>query len=176
MTTTSNYKLSQWAATDPVRRSDFNSDNAKIDAAIAGKTEFVKLKELTLTGKVTSAYTLSLSGINMAAWQYVLLDIHLVGDGTFNMFPTGSKSATCNVMTNSSSQSGFTRLNTAGFYRIIFLTMGDPSAPMQVLTLGPQLIYGKDDTKFSQVTGMEFQPYSGAYFDPGTKFTVWGIK
>ena len=117
MTTTSNYKLSQWAATDPVRRSDFNSDNAKIDAAIAGKTEFVKLKELTLTGKVTSAYTLSLSGINMAAWQYVLLDIHLVGDGTFNMFPTGSKSATCNVMTNSSSQSGFTRLNTAGFPR-----------------------------------------------------------
>ena len=35
MTKTSNYQLNQWAATDQVRRTDFNADNQKIDAALA---------------------------------------------------------------------------------------------------------------------------------------------
>jgi len=36
---TKNYKLNQWEADDRVLRTDFNSDNAKIDAALAGKAE-----------------------------------------------------------------------------------------------------------------------------------------
>ena len=31
---TTNYALNQWSATDPVLRTDFNSDNSKIDAAL----------------------------------------------------------------------------------------------------------------------------------------------
>lgn len=31
---TANYNLNQWQATDPVLRTDFNEDNAKIDAAL----------------------------------------------------------------------------------------------------------------------------------------------
>lgn len=34
MTKTSNYQLNQWDASDRVLREDFNSDNAKIDAAL----------------------------------------------------------------------------------------------------------------------------------------------
>ena len=34
---TSNYGLSQWEATDQVQRTEFNVDNAKIDAALAQK-------------------------------------------------------------------------------------------------------------------------------------------
>ena len=33
---TTNYNLNQWEATDKVLRTDFNADNAKIDAALAG--------------------------------------------------------------------------------------------------------------------------------------------
>ena len=33
---TTNYQLNQWEATDQVLRTDFNEDNAKIDAALAG--------------------------------------------------------------------------------------------------------------------------------------------
>ena len=33
---TTNYNLNQWEATDKVLRTDFNEDNAKIDAALAG--------------------------------------------------------------------------------------------------------------------------------------------
>ena len=35
MTKTTNYQLNQWAEEDAVRRTDFNADNAKIDAALA---------------------------------------------------------------------------------------------------------------------------------------------
>ena len=35
MNHTQNYQLSQWEATDKVQRTDFNADNAKIDAAIS---------------------------------------------------------------------------------------------------------------------------------------------
>lgn len=37
MTDTQHYQLNQWAADDQVLRMDFNTDNAKIDAALAGK-------------------------------------------------------------------------------------------------------------------------------------------
>ena len=39
MTKTTNYQLNQWAKTDRLMMDDFNADNAKIDAALAGKTE-----------------------------------------------------------------------------------------------------------------------------------------
>ena len=36
---TTNYQLNQWEATDQVLRTDFNEDNAKLDAALAGLAE-----------------------------------------------------------------------------------------------------------------------------------------
>ena len=41
MTKTTNYQLNQWDPTDRVLRTDFNSDNQKIDAALSEKCEFV---------------------------------------------------------------------------------------------------------------------------------------
>ena len=36
MNQTSNFGLNQWSSTDRIRMEDFNADNAKIDAALAG--------------------------------------------------------------------------------------------------------------------------------------------
>lgn len=41
MTKTINYQLSQWAKSDRVLMEDFNSDNAKIDAALAAKSRVI---------------------------------------------------------------------------------------------------------------------------------------
>ena len=35
MTQTPNFQLNQWSGDDYVRRTDFNADNAKVDAALA---------------------------------------------------------------------------------------------------------------------------------------------
>ena len=39
MQQTSNYQLSQWDAEDRIQREDFNSDNAKVDAALKSKAD-----------------------------------------------------------------------------------------------------------------------------------------
>ena len=41
MTDTQHYQLNQWAADDQVLRTDFNADNAKIDAALVERGTYV---------------------------------------------------------------------------------------------------------------------------------------
>ena len=50
---TTNYQLNQWEPTDPVLRTDFNADNAKLDAALKtlenGKAGIEELEALSLS-------------------------------------------------------------------------------------------------------------------------------
>ena len=62
---TANYNLCQWEATDQVLRTDFNQDNAKIDAALG---------ELAITSRGTLhlayiAYDLALKDYNTSGWH-----------------------------------------------------------------------------------------------------------
>ena len=43
---TSSYNLNQWSASDRVLRTEFNADNAKIDAALAGKASSSSVSSL----------------------------------------------------------------------------------------------------------------------------------
>ena len=63
---TSNYQLCQWEASDQVLRSDFNADNAKVDAALAGlattdqehETKMTQLnQQLSLRGNCQAYFT-----------------------------------------------------------------------------------------------------------------------
>ncbi len=55
MTQTENYQLSQWDARDAVRREDFNSDNAKIDAALAESRAAAEQADAALSLRVDAA-------------------------------------------------------------------------------------------------------------------------
>lgn len=57
MTKTTNYQLNQWEPTDPIRREDFNADNAAIDAAL---TAVPKIVTGTYTGDGTADRTIEL--------------------------------------------------------------------------------------------------------------------
>ena len=46
---TANYQLCQWEPEDAVLRADFNADNAKLDAALAGKADQSALETLSQT-------------------------------------------------------------------------------------------------------------------------------
>ena len=52
---TANYQLHQWEPADFFLRTDFNADNAKLDAALAGKAGLADLAEKL--GAVTGSYT-----------------------------------------------------------------------------------------------------------------------
>ena len=53
---TANYDLNQWLSTDQVLRTDFNTDNAKVDAALAGLAETAagKAEQTSLDALVAS--------------------------------------------------------------------------------------------------------------------------
>jgi len=89
---TLNYGLCQWEADDQVLRTDFNSDNAKIDAALAGKAPVSALDSLkaTVAGKASqssldalartvSQHTTSLAGKG----DCMLYTTSYVGTGTY---------------------------------------------------------------------------------------------
>ena len=67
---TRNYNLCQWAAEDKVLRTEFNADNAKIDAALAGKASQSAISSLqtALAGKADvsalDALKTTVSGLN----------------------------------------------------------------------------------------------------------------
>ena len=46
MTKTTNYQLNQWDATDRVLRTDFNSDNQKIDAALKNAADPIEYERV----------------------------------------------------------------------------------------------------------------------------------
>jgi len=79
MKQTENYRLNQWDLTDRIRMEDFNSDNAKLEAALAGlgssKPEYVTLmddyKEVT---NVTSCI-FTFDGI--MPWDCVVLFVRI---------------------------------------------------------------------------------------------------
>ena len=48
---TTNYQLNQWEATDQVLRTDFNEDNAKIDAALKANADAIAALEATIGQK-----------------------------------------------------------------------------------------------------------------------------
>ena len=99
MNQTTNYQLSQWEATDRILMSDFNADNAKIDAALktqaeaisalgaqldakadqddltalANRSRFTKLAEVTLQSD-SNSFEIDLRGIDWTQWAYVHLD------------------------------------------------------------------------------------------------------
>ena len=51
---TTNFGLSQWQSTDPIRVADFNADNQKLDAALAARAQLAT-GSYTGTGKFGSA-------------------------------------------------------------------------------------------------------------------------
>ena len=78
---TTNYQLNQWAKPDRVMMDDFNTDNAKIDAALKANADaiaetaaafpLVKIKEVTL-GADTAQWDIDVSDINIAQYAFLL--------------------------------------------------------------------------------------------------------
>lgn len=70
--TTANYKLCQWEPTDPVIRTDFNDDNAKIDAGMKTLRDLVNRAQTTATeGKNLFNQAFSANNLPFACGYYI---------------------------------------------------------------------------------------------------------
>ena len=118
MNTTQNYSLNQWEASDRVMRTDFNSDNAKIDAALKAVTDvaascpYRKLKSIT-TAATVQQVDIDMSDINPT--DYLKFEIYVA----FSSASTGSyASFLCNGLA-----SGYKRGD--GIANALVYTMAD---------------------------------------------------
>ena len=79
---TQHYELSQWQATDEVVRTDFNEDNAKIDAALHGKLgrrEIIKTLEAEGTGRLNDL-NVPVDDVDWNEWECVGIFLDLSRD------------------------------------------------------------------------------------------------
>ena len=99
MEQTSNYQLNQWAESDRILRTDFNSDNAKIEAALAEHSQKldwqgnIRIETGTYVG--TGNYgedhpcTLHFSGkplaILVGGWENTLIAVRSAADYIYSM-------------------------------------------------------------------------------------------
>ena len=73
MNKTSNYQLCQWDGSDRILRTDFNEDNAKIDAALKSHANSIATINSALSGKASTSTVNSLTNtVNQKANQSAL--------------------------------------------------------------------------------------------------------
>ena len=86
---TTNYQLNQWEPTDQVLRTDFNADNAKLDAALANKAEVetVSALQTVVAAKAEQAALAALAErvTALEARPYIVTGTY-TGDGTASRF------------------------------------------------------------------------------------------
>ena len=84
MEQTSNYQLSQWEAQDRILREDFNTNNMKLDQALAeinATNSYVKVLDVTLAAD-TPSWTIDMSSIDLRDYQKLILYPRLIRNGT----------------------------------------------------------------------------------------------
>lgn len=149
MQQTENYALNQWNPEDRILRTDFNADNAKIDAAIAGVRDAncqIKLMHLTLEEN-TQEFDLDLSELDLTKFLSLTL---------YAFFKTGSQSSGLNMRCNHISDEVYgsegNSSNTLGYIS----THGEnPSYSIVEFVLGPDALHTvshigswQDNTKY----------------------------
>lgn len=93
MRQTANYQLSQWDESDRILREDFNSDNQKIDAAIADANHTEKLLDIT-TREEAVQVELSLEQVEWEKYRDLILYVETRGvqasgdQGYYNIYVT----------------------------------------------------------------------------------------
>ena len=145
---TANYDLCQWQATDPVIRTDFNEDNAKIDAALASldNAKAGAGDLATLSSRVTN--------IN-----------NTVNDMVFDIYDLQHETGNCQIETTTYTGTGY-----HGSSHANSLSFSD-GTPMLVLVVGESNLGG-----LRMVRGLNKAQTSGFYSQVTVSWTDSGLS
>ena len=177
---TSALGLSQWILSDPFRMEDFNADNAKIDAAVARKSEFVKLKEITTTAQAT-AVEINVQSINFSQFYAIIMQAKLSGTGNAKLIISPANSQDGNVMGNTYGvPNGMCYLYQDGKTNSVFmLPMQDGTKAVSTVMLhGVTFITGQSSgSSFETLSTLTVSAADTSYYiSAGSKITLWGVK
>ena len=198
MNYTQNYQLNQWDATDRVLRTDFNSDNQKIDAALKNAADavaaealsratedvYVKLLDLTLE-EDTQKWNIDMSDIDLTKYQKLVLYPHLKGNTNqwvdLHINGTDGKYARIPLINDSTRQN----------FGAVEITLTPELPRIFIYQIGVTSVYQEENTKPSFNSYLNFILGSGVthldtlnlWFDmptyfiqPGSTIQIYGIQ
>lgn len=172
MNQTGNYQLNQWELADRIQMEDFNGDNSKIDAALKGQAEalaeekaareaadaalaakspFVKLKELTVPQNMRG-FTVDVSDIDWAQWQAVYIDCD------------------CELNAQYAIQVNSTDGPTIATFGITGENVPHPRVTLEVGRMPRRFVAGT--VRYENLTALV---YTGNPLTGGSKVTLWGV-
>lgn len=188
LTKTTYYQLNQWDATDRVLRTDFNGDNAKIDAALhdlAGKGAVTRLKTFTTTAAVTGTanFSMDVSDIDWGAWQSVYVDMTPKGSGYMLLYPNGNKDAaySSGYVTSSSYDSLAGMIGCGadgpGTMRAEFQIFCQGGKTLQVVCPFEKIVGRSTTVTYDGLQTLHLTPYHESYtMAAGSVVSFWGVK
>lgn len=188
LTKTTYYQLNQWDATDRVLRTDFNGDNAKIDAALhdlAGRGAVTQLKTFTTTAAVTGTanFSMDVRDIDWGAWQSVYVDMTLKGSGYMLLYPNGNKDAAYSsgyVTSNSyDSLAGMIGCGAdgPGTMRAEFQIFCQGGKTLQVVCPFEKIVGRSTTVTYDGLQTLHLTPYHESYtMAAGSVVSFWGVK
>lgn len=167
---TEHYGLNQWEASDQVLHSDFNEDNAKLEAALAGKLGHIQIIRSTTLKSDGYRIVLDLTGINWENWA-------LAGFSFARNFLTSHEPRTlCCEFGTASKQHTVFQMDAAPF-TALFLPRHDKNCMVEGFYLSkissaPVFL----NCTFSEVETLTVR-YSTSmhHLNAGVDITLWGI-
>ena len=181
MNQTTNYQLSQWEASDRILMDDFNSDNAKIDGALAGKVGRGQLIRSTQTELAASSVSVDLSDIDWNDWEWVSVFLGYRANYSTEAvniiycdLNTGSPTTYCSAGT------GLLR-SQPNPVELVLLSRRDAANQVRTLAFGNPGGAGVGECTFGELTHVRFHytvlgdGYSTKFW-PNMKIEVWGGK
>ncbi len=174
---TTNYSLCQWQPTDQVQRTDFNADNAKLDAALAGKLGHAELiRTVTLEGG-GSLLEVALNDIDWNEWEFVLLtmtDDLSAPDGLHKVHLTLNNGT---IPCYNSADTGNIATMTGMPFLLMLLPLHDSSRQLRYVHIGAPSGVGAADCTFADVEKIQIAYESPQYgMNSGTSVRVWGMQ
>ena len=172
---TTNYQLSQWEATDRILMSDFNADNAKIDAALATIGHSQLIRTVTTEHSVSNI-SLQVDNIDWNEWELVMLHFPYRA-GVLQESDHFSCSINGGQVAGSNSTAVGNFLRTGPYpYLLIFLPWHDASRQVQAVSFGNVSTFHQAECSFSEVTSLLLGYSSQNYKLPSITLSLWGVK
>lgn len=188
MTKTEHYQLNQWDAGDRVLRTDFNADNAVLDAALHGLAQrgvLTKLKSFTVDRTITgtASFDMDVGDIEWGAWQLVYADFALKGSGYMLLYPNGNKDAAYSsgyVTSNSyDSLAGMIGCGAdgPGTMRAEFQIFCQGGKTLQVVCPFEKIVGRSTTVTYDDLQTLHLTPYHESYtMAAGSVVSFWGVK
>ena len=172
---TTNYQLSQWEATDRILMSDFNADNAKIDAALATIGHSQLIRTVTTEHSVSNI-SLQVDNIDWNEWELVMLHFPyragvLQEGDRFSCSINGGQV----VGSNSAATGSFLRTDPYP-YLLIFLPWHDATRQVQAVSFGNVSTFHQAECTFGEMTSLLLGYSSPNYRLPSITLSLWGVK